>query len=74
MPIFARDILKVGVVQYGWLSAAQSIGAVAAALVMSQITADPATGANLPDLGGHFWDGDHLLWPGQVVLDRRCWR
>lgn len=37
MPIFARDILKVGVVQYGWLSAAQSIGAVAAALVMSQI-------------------------------------
>jgi MFS family permease len=37
MPIFARDVLKVGVLQYGWLSAAQSIGAVAAALVMSQI-------------------------------------
>jgi MFS family permease len=37
MPIFARDILHVGVVQYGWLSAAQSIGAVCAALIVSQI-------------------------------------
>lgn len=37
MPIFARDVLKVGVVEYGWLSAAQSIGAVGAALVLSQI-------------------------------------
>jgi MFS family permease len=39
MPIFAKDILKVGVVEYGWLSAAQSIGAVAAALVLSQMSA-----------------------------------
>jgi MFS family permease len=37
MPIFTRDILHVGVVQYGWLSAAQSIGAVAAALFISQL-------------------------------------
>lgn len=37
MPIFARDILKVGVVEYGWLSASQSIGAVGAALVLSQM-------------------------------------
>jgi len=37
MPIFARDILNVGVVEYGWLSAAQSIGAVGAALVLSQV-------------------------------------
>jgi MFS family permease len=37
MPIFARDVLKVGAVEYGWLSSAQSIGAVGAALVMSQI-------------------------------------
>ena len=37
MPIMARDILKVGVVEYGWLSAAQSAGAVTAALVISQI-------------------------------------
>ncbi|HEY6072897.1 MAG TPA: MFS transporter [Anaerolineales bacterium] len=37
MPIVARDILKVGVVEYGWLSAAQSVGAVLAALVISQI-------------------------------------
>ena len=37
MPIVARDILNVGVVEYGWLSAAPSVGAVIAALVLSQI-------------------------------------
>ncbi|MGZ9166236.1 MAG: MFS transporter [Anaerolineales bacterium] len=37
MPIVARDILKVGVMEYGWLSAAPSVGAVIAALVVSQI-------------------------------------
>ncbi len=37
MPIVARDILHVGVVEYGWLSAAQSVGAVSAALVISQL-------------------------------------
>jgi len=36
MPIVARDVLHVGVVAYGWLSAAQSAGAVFAALVISQ--------------------------------------
>ena len=37
MPIFARDILHVGVVEYGWLSAAQSIGAMIAAAIISQL-------------------------------------
>jgi MFS family permease len=37
MPIIARDILNVGVVQYGWLSAAQSVGAVLAAVFISQL-------------------------------------
>jgi MFS family permease len=37
MPIFARDILNVGAVEYGWLSAAQSIGAMAAAAIISQL-------------------------------------
>jgi MFS family permease len=37
MPIFARDVLHVGAVEYGWLSAAQSIGATAAALILSQV-------------------------------------
>jgi MFS family permease len=37
MPIFARDILHVGAVEYGWLSAAQSIGAMAAAMIISQL-------------------------------------
>lgn len=37
MPIFARDILNVGVIEYGWLSAAQSIGAVTAAGIISQL-------------------------------------
>ena len=37
MPIIAKDVLKVGVVQYGYLSAAPAVGAVLAALVISQI-------------------------------------
>jgi MFS family permease len=37
MPIVARDILHVGAVAYGWLSSAQAIGAVAAAVVVSQV-------------------------------------
>lgn len=37
LPIFARDILHVGAIGYGWLSAAQSIGASAASLIISQI-------------------------------------
>jgi MFS family permease len=37
MPIYAKDVLKVDVIAYGWLSAAQSIGATLAALVMSQL-------------------------------------
>jgi MFS family permease len=37
MPIFARDILNVGAVEYGWLSSAQSIGAMAAATIISQL-------------------------------------
>jgi MFS family permease len=37
MPIIARDVLHVGVMEYGWLSAAQSVGAVIAALVVSQL-------------------------------------
>lgn len=37
MPIFARDILQVGAIGYGWLSAAQSVGAVIAGIVVSQL-------------------------------------
>ena len=37
LPFFAQDILKVGAVAYGWLSAAQAIGAVTAGLVLSQV-------------------------------------
>ncbi len=37
MPIVARDVLKIGVVEYGWLSAAGSVGAMLAALVLSQV-------------------------------------
>ncbi len=45
MPIIARDILQVGVVGYGWLSAAQSVGAVVAALIISQVQALRRQGA-----------------------------
>ncbi|HRK89502.1 MAG TPA: MFS transporter [Anaerolineales bacterium] len=37
MPIIAKDVLKVGVVEYGYLSAASAVGAVLAALVISQV-------------------------------------
>ena len=37
MPIIAVDVLHVGAVAYGWLSAAQAIGATVAALVISQM-------------------------------------
>ena len=37
MPIVAKVILHVGVVAYGYLSAAQAVGAVLAALVISQV-------------------------------------
>ena len=37
MPFVARDVLHVGVTAYGWLSAAQSVGAMLAALVVSQL-------------------------------------
>ncbi|MCQ3936239.1 MAG: MFS transporter [Chloroflexi bacterium] len=37
MPIIAREVLKVGVVEYGYLSAASAVGAVAVAVVISQV-------------------------------------
>jgi MFS family permease len=37
LPIIATSVLHVGVVQYGYLSAAQAVGAVIAALVISQV-------------------------------------
>ena len=36
LPFVARDILKVSVIQYGWLSSAQSIGGVTAGVIISQ--------------------------------------
>jgi MFS family permease len=37
MPIFAKEILKVGSVAYGWLMSAQAIGAMLAAAIISQL-------------------------------------
>lgn len=37
MPIIATGVLHVGVVEYGYLSAAQAVGAVSVALVISQV-------------------------------------
>jgi len=37
MPIIAKDVLHVGVVEYGYLSATPAVGAVLAALVISQV-------------------------------------
>jgi len=37
MPIIAVDVLHVGAVAYGWLSAAQAMGAIVAAVIISQM-------------------------------------
>ena len=37
MPIIATNVLKVGVVEYGYLSAASAVGAVSVALIISQV-------------------------------------
>ena len=44
MPLIATDRLGVGVIEYGWLNAAQSIGAVIAAVVISQLGQIPRQG------------------------------
>ncbi|MCJ7703412.1 MAG: MFS transporter [Anaerolineales bacterium] len=44
LPIFARDILMVGESGYGWLAAAQSVGAGLTAVTMSQIDTIPRQG------------------------------
>ncbi len=36
LPFVAQDILKVGAIGYGWLSAAQSVGSVAVAFILAQ--------------------------------------
>jgi MFS family permease len=45
LPFVALDVLHVDVIAYGWLSAAQSIGSVVAALVISQRAAIRRQGA-----------------------------
>lgn len=44
MPLIAKDVLRVGVVEYGYLSAAPAVGAVAVALILSQIKHIPKQG------------------------------
>lgn len=44
MPIIAKEVLHVGVVGYGYLSAAQAVGAVAVALILSQVKQIPKQG------------------------------
>jgi MFS family permease len=47
LPYFAQNILRVGEVAYGWLAAAQSIGAVTVGLVVSQFHTIRRQGAML---------------------------
>ncbi len=62
MPIVARDVLNVGAVQYGWLSAAQSDRRCAGGAGGLADRAHPPPGRRLPQLGGGFWPGDDRLW------------
>jgi len=54
MPIVAKDILHVGEIGYGWLVSAQSMGAVAAAAVVSQMTGLRSQGKTLLTAVGVF--------------------
>ncbi len=47
MPFVARDVLHVDVIAYGWLSAGQSIGSVATAVIISQRSRLDRQGATL---------------------------
>ncbi len=50
LPVYATDILKVGAVEYGWLSAATNLGATIGAAFMAQF------GSRLR------WQGQVMLW------------
>ena len=69
MPIFARDVLGVGVVAYGWLSAAQSIGAVGAALVASQLREIRHQGRNILKRSGGLRAGDDRI---RIIAQLSC--
>lgn len=47
MPYFARDLLGLNAAQYGWLSAASSMGAVSAGVTLSQVGTVRRQGATL---------------------------
>jgi MFS family permease len=61
LPFVARDILNVGAVEYGWLSAAQSVGSVAVAFYISQNTRMRRQGVILLSAVGMFGVGTILF-------------
>ena len=61
LPFVARDVLNVGAVEYGWLSAAQSVGSVAVALYISQNTRIRRQGVVLLSAVGMFGVGTILF-------------
>ena len=50
LPFVAMDILHVGPIQYGWLSAAQSIGTLMVAVYLSQKTNLRRQGLPVPEI------------------------
>ena len=62
LPLYAQDILKVGEVGYGWLTAAQSIGAAITAVGYVSDPGDPQARQNPSGNGGGLWPGNNCLW------------
>ena len=67
MPFVANDVLHVSVVAYGWLSAAQSVGAVLAATVISQVHQLRQTRSALSWGGVHIRIGNGCFWRGHFL-------
>ena len=73
MPVFAREVLGVGARGFGILSAAQSAGAVSAALVLSQIKQIRKQGRISDGGGGGFWYRNVDFWAVPYIVAFLVW-
>ena len=61
LPVFAKDILHVGAIGYGWLRAAPALGALVMAMVLAHRPPHAPGGASALARRGGLWPGHHRL-------------